>query len=724
MAPYQDTVAFIDKIATPPPPGTPHSVALPGSEREGRSAVYRHVYFKDGLLSTYDPAIQTFHDLFEDALTRRATAKCLGTRPWNPATKTWDTKYEWITYAEVAERRKNFGAGIVELHKQIGVTADKYSVGLWTPNRAEWQIAGPISIPCDVRGPLSDVNLNLAITSQSLFTVSLYETLGPDATEYIINHAELVCIICTIPHIPVLLKLAPRCPSLKLIICVDPMDAGEPAGHSKLAVLNNIAAQQGIQVHSMADIEELGVKSGRSMRPPQREDVITINYTSGTTGVPKGAILTHGNAVAAIAASRASKTITHRDTGISYLPLAHIYGRMADQVVLAEGGCVGYFHGDIAALVDDMKILKPTGFMSVPRLFNRFNSALQAATVEAPGFKGSLSRHVVNSKKASMRLPNGKATNKHPLFDRIWTPKVLAALGLQRAHAMVSGSAPIDPDVHEFLRAAFGNHFIQGYGLTETYAVASFQLRGDFSIGNVGALAPGIEACLESLPEMEYTVNDKPNPRGELLVRGPVVFQKYYKNDEETSKVVEADGWFHTGDIAEIDSMGRIKIVDRKKNVLKLAQGEYISPERIENVYLGSTNLIATAYVHGDSTQSNLVAIFGIDPIAFAPFASGILKEKLSPENPTALKAAANDTRVKKVMLKKLDNIAKEHKFNSYERVRNCYMDIDPFTIDNDLLTPTLKLKRPQAAKAFRAEIDRMYQELSSEASGNGKAKL
>lgn len=519
--------------------------------------------------------------------------------------------------------------------------------------------------------------------------MSLYETLGPDTTEYIINHAELVGIVCSLPHIPVLLKLAPRCPSLKLIICVDPLNAGEPAGHSKLEVLNKIAFEQGIQIHAMADVEELGAKSGRGMRPPHREDIITINYTSGTTGVPKGAVLTHGNAVAAIAGSRSSETVTQKDTGISYLPLAHIYGRLADQTVLAAGGCVGYFHGDITGLVDDLKILKPTGFMSVPRLFNRFNSALQTATVQAPGFKGSLSRHVIDAKKASMKLPNGKATNKHAIFDRIWTPKVLAALGLQRAHSMVSGSAPLDPDVHEFLRAAFGNHLVQGYGLTESYAVASFQSRGDFSIGNVGPVAPCIEACLESLPEMEYTVQDKPHPRGELLLRGPVIFQQYYKNPEETQKALEPDGWFHTGDIAEIDSMGRIKIVDRKKNVLKLAQGEYISPERIENVYLGSTNLVAMAYVHGDGTQSSLVAVFGIDPETFAPFASKILKETIEPANKEALKTAANDPRVKKVFLKKLDAIGKSHKFNSYEKVRNCYLDIDPFTIENELLTPT-----------------------------------
>jgi long-chain acyl-CoA synthetase len=219
--------------------------------------------------------------------------------------------------------------------------------------------------------------------------------------------------------------------------------------------------------------------------------------------------------------------------------------------------------------------------------------------------------------------------------------------------------------------------------------LASVQLRGDFTVGNIGPPTGSVEACLESAPDLEYLVTDKPNPRGELLLRGPAIFQEYYKNQEETTKAIDGDRWFHTGDIAEIDSMGRLKIIDRKKNVLKLAQGEYISPERIENVYLGSTSLIATAYVHGDPNQSSLVAVFGIDPVNFAPYASKILKKSIAPTDVPALKAASNDPNVKKAFLKELDNIGRRHKFNSYERVRNCYLDIDPFTIDNELLTPT-----------------------------------
>lgn len=374
---------------------------------------------------------------------------------------------------------------------------------------------------------------------------------------------------------------------------------------------------------------------------------------------------------------------------MSYLPLAHIYGRLVDQIAFGAGAATGFFRGDIAGLVDDMKILKPTGLISVPRLFNRFNSAIRTQTLEAPGIRGALSNRVINTKLASMRLPPGQATQSHFLYDRIWTPKVKAAVGLARGHSMVSGSAQLDPDIQTFLRAALGVRFSQGFGMTETYSVGTLQLPGDLTVGNIGAPHAGVEMCLESVPELEYTVEDRPNPRGEILIRGPSMFTSYYKNDEETKKTLEADGWFHTGDIGEVDEMGRFKIVDRKKNVLKLAQGEYISPERIENVYLGNIPVLATAYVHGDGKESTLVAVFGIDPENFAPFASKILKKEITAADPGALKAAANSPEVKKSLMKRLDEVGRRQKFNSYERVRNIYLDIDPFTVENELFTPT-----------------------------------
>ena len=562
---------------------------------------------------------------------------------------------------------------------------------MWCQNRPEWQITGSYA-----RGLLEnarDTNskvVDLACMSQGLYTVSIYDTLGPDTTEYIISHASLTCVVTSLNHVTTLLKLKSRLPSLKLIVVLDPLSAGELPGQSKADLLNSLASDMGVTIHYIRDVEALGEQSPRPYNPPRPEDVITINYTSGTTGDPKGVVLTHANSIAATNSTLLVIGASSRDVICSFLPLAHIYQRVGEHAALLVGAAIGYFHGNIAELVDDLKLVRPTIFSAVPRLFNRFGSVIKEATIRQPGFKGALSRHVVSTKLDALKSQTpGAATNKHALYDRIWSRKVVSAFGLDRCKTVVSGSAPLDPSLHQFLRAVFANNFVQGYGLTETYAVSLAQLQDDFSAGNCGAVAPTTEACLRDVPDMEYLSSDKPYPRGELLLRGSSLFREYYRNEAETTKAIDEDGWFHTGDICSVDELGRFKIIDRVKNVLKLAQGEYISPERIENVYLANCGWMTTAYVHGDSHQSFLVGIFGIAPEAFAAFARKVLGQKVEHTDLKKLEDVAQDVKVRKAALKELDKIARKNKFNSYERVRAVKLFIDPFTIENQLLTPT-----------------------------------
>ncbi len=662
-----------EKIIPAPPIGAPYSLPVVGSEKKGRTPVYRHWRRQqEGPLYTLDPEIKTAHEIFEQTAHRVPKNRCLGHRPYDSATKTFGP-YTWQTYGQVQKRRRDFGSGLRALHEQLGIAGAQYGVGLWCQNRPEWQI------------------VDLACMSQCLYSVSIYDTLGPDTTEYIINHASLTAVCTSLSHIPTLLKLAPRCPTLKLVVSLDPLSSGtELPGTSKKDLLNALAAEHGIQIHYMGDVEALGEASPRPYQSPKPEDVITINYTSGTTGNPKGVMLTHSNAVAATSASFCVGKQGPNDVICSYLPLAHIFQRLAEHTALWAGTAIGYFHGNILELVDDLKLLKPTTFISVPRLYNRFGGVIKAATVEQPGVKGALSRHIVSTKTANLKNPApGQATNQHALYDRIWSRKVASAFGLERVRTMVSGSAPIDPTLHQFLRVVFANKFSQGYGLTETYAIALVQTEGDFSAGNCGAVTPASEVCLMDVPDMEYFSTDKPYPRGEVLIRGPTVFQQYYKNEVETKKAFTEDGWFRTGDIGSVDDLGRFQIIDRVKNVLKLAQGEYISPERIENVYLAYLPWLATAYVHGDSSQASLVAIFGFTPDLFAAFVSKILGRDVSATDIKGLQNAARDSRVQKTLMKELRDVGKKAKFNSYENVKACRLLFEPFTIDNGLLTPT-----------------------------------
>ena len=527
--------------------------------------------------------------------------------------------------------------------------------------------------------------------SQSLYTVSLYDTLGPSATEYIINHAQLSCVASSLPHISTLLKLKPKLPSLKIIISLDPLEQGEQAGHTMQSVLSDLAAGLDVRIYSLEQVEAIGASLGSPrFNAPLASDIITINYTSGTTGPAKGVILTHAAAVAAATTSLITLPQGNESVFVSYLPLAHIYARMSEHGCLWGGAALGYFHGDILNLVDDMKLLRPTMFISVPRLYNRFGGAIRAATTTQPGIKGTIARHIVSTKLESLISPDSStATNKHAFYDRVWGRKVGAALGLDRCKDMVSGAAPLDPTLHNFLRVVLGNRFLQGYGMTETYAVTLGQTEGDLSTNNCGAVSPVNEVCLADVPEMEYYSTDKPQPRGELLIRGNSLMREYYKDPEETAKTVLPDGWLRTGDIATVDARGRFSIIDRVKNFLKLAQGEYISPERIENVYLSHLSFLSQAYVHGDGMQTFLVAIFGVMPELFAPFASKALGKTIEVTDLDAIAAACREQVVRKAVLKEMDKVGKKNGFAGYERVRNCYLYLEPFTIQNELLTPT-----------------------------------
>ncbi|KNG51193.1 long-chain-fatty-acid-CoA ligase 1 [Stemphylium lycopersici] len=672
-----------NELHTPPAKGQPYSVPLPGSAAEGRSAIYRHWRFTDKpLLDKLVPEISTPHEAFENSVAKWPKNRCLGHRPYDAASKTFGS-YVWEDYETVAKRRKDFGAGLVHLHKQAGVTAPKYGIGLWCQNRPEWQIT------------------DLACMSQGLFTVSIYDTLGPDTTEYIINHSELSCVVAGMNHVTALLKLKPRLPTLKLIIVLDPLSAGELPGESKGDLLNSLASEQGVTIHYIRDVEALGEKQPIPMNPPTPDDIVTINYTSGTTGNPKGVVLTHSNAHAATCTSLVLMGSEPGDVICSFLPLAHIYQRLGEHSGLAAGAAIGYFHGNIVELVEDLQMLRPTIFSGVPRLYNRFGAKIKEATVQATGVKGALSRHVVSAKLAAIN-DKENPTNKHMVYDRIWAKKVSAGLGLDRCKVLVSGSAPIDPSLHQFLRVVFGSNFTQGYGLTETYAVALVQHEGDFSAGNCGGVGPNSECALVDVPDMEYLSTDKPHPRGELVIRSTSQFREYFRNDEETAKAVDADGWFHTGDVCSVDELGRFKVIDRRKNVLKLAQGEYISPERIENVYLANCSYLAAGYVHGDSHQSFLVAIFGVAPDLFPQFASKVLGEDIAVGDVEKLKEACNNKKVQQAVLKELDKVGRKNKFNSYERVRAVRLFVEPFSIENQLLTPTLKLKRPQTCPFLR----------------------
>lgn len=357
---------------------------------------------------------------------------------------------------------------------------------------------------------------------------------------------------------------------------------------------------------------------------------------------------------------------------------------------------------DSLKLLDDLSALRPTIFCSVPRLYNRIYDGIINAVKSSGVLKERLFRAAYNSKKQA--LMSGR--NPSPMWDRLVFNKIKEKLG-GRVRFMGSGASPLSPDVMDFLRVCFGCQVLEGYGMTETSCVISSVDQGDNLSGHVGSPNPACEIKLVDVPEMNYTSEDQPHPRGEICVRGPTIFQGYYKAEVQMREVIDDDGWLHTGDIGLWLPGGRLKIIDRKKNIFKLAQGEYIAPEKVENVYT-KCRFVSQCFIYGDSFNSSLVAVVAVEPDVLRDWAvsEGIKYDDLG--------QLCNDPRARAAVLADMDLVGKEAQLRGFEFAKAVTLVPEPFTMENGLLTPTFKVKRPQAKEYFAKAISNMYAALSA----------
>lgn len=464
------------------------------------------------------------------------------------------------------------------------------------------------------------------------------------------------------------------------------------------------AARKNITLLGWQEALDLGRKNLSPHQPPHDSSALAgYCYTSGTTGKPKAAKVTHGELALCAAGMKVMTPLGEDEVLISYLPLAHIFGRLVEAVVMRSGWSIGYFSGDVTRLIEDMQILQPTIFFSVPRVLNRI-AALISAQMDGPGLKAKLLRTAVNAK-----LANHDATGSvtHAFYDRVVFKKVRAVLG-GRVKVCISGSAPLRPDVLRLLRVCFSADFREGYGQTENSGYCVVMLKDDKVLGSCGPPAPGVEIRLKDCPELGYTSKDQPRPRGELLSRGQSVFPGYYKDEEKTRETLDEEGWLHSGDVASIDEAGRIYIVDRVKNLIKLSQGEYIAIENVEGKLAG-LKYFAQFWLYGDSTQSHLVAIAVPEPEVFAPFASSVLGKKIAPNDVQALSEACDNEKVTNQILQELIKSGRQQGLKGFEIPRALKLRAEPFSVENGLLTPTFKVKRPEAKNILKKDLDELY---------------
>ncbi|KAF9932240.1 hypothetical protein FBU30_008662 [Linnemannia zychae] len=671
------------------------SVELPGTRTPGATGHYRHIGFVDGLVDHIraDPAVKTLYDLFQSSLAKYSDKDMLGSRAYNPETKTW-SGYNWQSYRQIDQRVNAFGSGIMHINESVlgNTQLNRWSLGIWSLNRPEWFISEMI---CNY---------------YNLVSVPLYETLGPHAVEYVMNHAEINIVVCSNNHVADLLEMSSKLPCLKAIISMDSLAEGAPAPgvSSASAILRAWGNERGIKIYDFQQVEALGREYPRRHTPPQADEVASLCYTSGTTGQPKGAMLTHRNFIAAVGTNREGMMTDTTDTVISYLPLAHIMGRCIDTNASYAGCRIGYFCGDLTLLMEDIAELKPTFFPTVPRLLNRIYAKVVASTVNAPGLVGKLARRGVATKLANLHAGKGVS---HPLWDRLLFNKVKMALG-GNVQAILTGSAPIAKEVLDFMRVTFGCIILEGYGATEGMASATITMADEYRSGIVGCPRSGIELKLVDVPEMNYYTTDKPFPRGEIMIRGATVFKGYYKDEKNTLDTIDPEGWLKTGDIGFMDGRGCLTIVDRKKNIFKLAQGEYIAPEKIENVLLSRCNLVMQIYVHGDSLESVLVCVAIPDPETFLPFANSIAGTDITLSDRAGLAKLLKDSRVKSAYLKELEKAGRAGGLRGFEFVKRVHLSMDMFSVENNMMTPTSKVRRPQVKEYFSDAIKDMYADI------------
>ncbi|CAL5097125.1 unnamed protein product [Urochloa decumbens] len=635
--------------------------------------VFRSVLAKDGF-PQLEADMKTSWDVFRVAADKYPNNQMLG---WRPLKDGVPGPYLWKSYKEVYNEVLQVGSALHELGVQPGSR-----IGIYGTNCPQWIVAMQV---CN---------------GYSLICVPLYDTLGAGAVDYIIDHAEIDAVFIQDKKIKEI--LSPNCKSAKRLKALVTFTSATREQIKE-------ADQNGMKMYSWHDFLKVGKVNPRQPCPPQANDICTIMYTSGTSGQPKGVMLTHESHAMYVKGvdlfmDQFDDKMTTDDVFLSFLPLAHILDRMIEEYFFHKGASIGYYHGDLNALRDDIQELKPTLLVGVPRVYERIYEGILKAIAELRPLRRVIFNALYNRKLASMKSGYSHKTAS-PFADMLAFRKVKARLG-GRLRLLISGGAPLSSEIEEFLRVTTCAYFIQGYGLTETLGPSTVCYIDDMSlVGSAGVPATYTEIRLEEVPEMGYDPLGVPS-RGEVCIRGKSLFAGYYKNPELTNEAI-VDGWFHTGDIGEMTPDGILKIIDRKKNIFKLSQGEYVAVEYLEKVY-GFPPLVEDIWVYGDSFRSNLVAVVN-------PHEENTMKWAESNGYKGSFSEICKLEGLKEYILKELTAVAQKNKLRGFEYIKGIVLDPIPFDIERDLVTATMKKRRNNMLKYYQPEIDTVYKKLEAQ---------
>uniref|UniRef100_A0A915AGU2 Long-chain-fatty-acid--CoA ligase n=1 Tax=Parascaris univalens TaxID=6257 RepID=A0A915AGU2_PARUN len=595
--------------------------------------------------------------------------QCLGYRP---APK---QPYRFLTYTEVFQRGRDFGCALIT---KVGLTpGNETRVGIYGKNRPQWFISA------------------FGCVQQSIVIVPLYDTLGPEAVTYIIQQTEMSTIIVdTVEKAKKLLKREDLPLLVNLIII-------EESGLSELETTDH-----NLTIYSFKRLVNEGHQNSIPMALPKADDTYIICYTSGTTGSPKGVILSHRNMIASVSAfylllwNFAPQYISPSEVAISYLPLSHTFEQLSHWCTFMLGASTAYYSGSIQQLNNDLMDVKPTIFPVVPRLLNRFYDLIQVKLKNSNPLFRAIYSYAYNRKL--LLLKRGIVCND-TVWDKLIFRKIQAQIG-GKVHLIVTGSAPVSAEVLETCRVVLGTVIVEGYGQTECTGLVTSTWPGDFVGGHCGGPATCTLLKLADVPELQYYASQG---KGEVMIKGPHCTTGYFKDPEKTAELFDEDGFIHTGDIGQILPNGSLKIIDRKKHIFKLAQGEYVAPEKIENIYIRAP-CVQQVYVDGNSLERFLVAIVVPD--------EGIIKKWIKENFGNSDNSYTEMLQMKEVqsyVLDELQKIGKENGLNSIEQVKAVYLTSDAFSVENGLLTPTLKARRPQLRAHYANVINDLYKAIN-----------
>ncbi|KAI9258902.1 hypothetical protein BDA99DRAFT_573167 [Phascolomyces articulosus] len=668
-----------------------YSIEVGAETQPNGGRIRRSILAADGVVRVPASDVHTLYDVLERSVKKYPNQKAFGARSIEKIIeeekevvkivdgaekkekKVWKyfqlSGYDYVTYKEAGERAHAIGAGFTALG-----LSEKAKVEIFAPTTMNWLLTAH------------------GLFTQNMTIVTAYETLGEEGLLHSMNEAEVEGIFTSAELLPVVAKVAPQCPTLKHVVY---------HGEAKANALTGCKTGQVENVLSIDELIKLGRENPREPRKPEPEDLCCIMYTSGSTGAPKGVLLSHKNIVAAIGGVHTllGHLITSTDSILAYLPLAHVLEFVVENTCMFWGITLGFANArtltdaSVRNCKGDIKEFKPTLLTGVPQVWESIRKGILSKLKETSPQAQKVFYRAFATKAWLMerRLPTG-------FIDKTVFAKIREQVG-GRLKLALSGGAPISMETQKFLSVTVCP-ILGGYGMTESCGMCCIMTPEQFGFGHVGSPVPCDEIKLVDVPDAGYLSSNDP-PAGEVWVRGPSVTKGYFKRDDLTKETITEDGWLMTGDIAQWNVNGTLSIVDRKKNLVKLSNGEYIALEKLESTYK-SCLYVNNICVYADPLRPRAVALV-------VPVDSAVRKlgAELGIESKEMAVLCAND-QVKKTVLKALLAQGKEAGLKPAEMLFDIYLCNEEWSVDNGLLTAAQKLKRSDINKEYKEQLDTM----------------